>query len=415
MGRQVLIGAWFIFAITVNAEAGFLDNVVSGVKDSLVETTSDAILNTTEDASTNQRTTVGVKEEATTGIIDNGVFDVKMDEKNDSPVTVFGITLGSTVQDVVKVLEEKGIEIKRGYRQDSEMEIYKENLKDSVSRFYDRNGIVGSEKEAALAVVDANKIKFHSFMYNNKECWISPSSLDFFFQSNYRPVFNKYYNEYNSTFYLELYNLSEDLTSQGIYSMNLVFGSINQEDPRLFLVSIKFRDGSATQVPAILNKKYGMPNVYYPSLKGVGTAEVINEEAAVSKGPKLRSFFNYLCEKSKGCEEKKSEDIILSDLLKNLILTDSMILRSIIWTGYIDREVEFGSPWCVFVMEWDINDAKIIGSFISKGDSELVIGSRGINYLFWPFAKEILDGTSRVIEASKDVENEVKNDAAQGF
>ena len=417
--KGIFITCFLVLLVSGNGYAGLFGDIVSEVKKTAVDTISESGVQKESIQQKAQMLSLGNSSE----VIDNGVFyvpiEAKSGQQNNLPVTVFDIPLGSTIQEAVTVLDKKGIDIHRGCMGEREMKMYLESLKKKILDVYESRGVIGAEKEDALKVFDENKIKFYPLKYKDEKLWLTPYSLNFWLDANIRPVFGQYYGKYNSTFCLQLKDLSEDIQSQGISAINLVFGSVNQEEPKLFLINLVFIKGKGNdKLAAILNKKYGPPQLFYSPIRNNGSY------SWPADNQRFQTLFSYLRSKSAGYEERKPKDIIEAAFLKYLVVSDVDIIRSAHYIGVNEGYMVTGirpdeppgpSGLFNFVLDWDAGDVKIVGGFLVESTLELNIIPRTANYILWPFAKEITGEAEEIIKASQESVSKSKSNAENSF
>ena len=343
-----------------------------------------------------------------TKILDEGVFKVDMLPSSGTDVQsldVFGIALNTSIQEVINVLEAKNIEF-TGLRDDESHQQRCALLRDTVKRRYENSGITDARKESALKIIDEGKIKFFPVKYQSKQYWLSPVSLDMLLQADrMTPVFDELYEKYNSQFCVSYHlNLPEDMKSQGIAGFTILFGSINQDEPRSFLVSLDFNGRSANpKLCAILNKKYGLPKFHYTPI----------DKKKTDYFSELNRAFDYLKKEAKSFEEHKNDDVIYKTILQYLTLSNDQALDT------IGLPFEFTSNYkerVWFILEWDCGDFKILGDFVLVADEKcLVIRPVVINYLYYPLALKATEAVADVLKASRDVGSKVAEKSAGGF
>jgi hypothetical protein len=353
---------------------------------------------------------------APANVQDDGVFYTvevvsPLEKRNDEAFTVFDIPLNASVQEVFSILEKKGMDFRQGcFNDENQMnEFSKKGLRDLVSRSYEAKGISGDSKEAALRVVDEGKIKFYPFKYKNRQYWLYPQSIETLFASNLKPVFDKYYNIYNSQTMIELRDLSEDMKSQGVIGVYILFGSFNQEEPKSYLISLEFSEQTFNpKSAAVLNKKYGLPKAYpyiYLDQKQWSSEDMFGMNAA----------FTYLKSKSASYEEKGKNEYIYK-IPQFLAIDDSRAVRLIampLMTSYMSELVSNRYEKCIF--EWNKGDVKILADFIVAPQPQLALEPVVIDYIYFPLATKISDGVEEAISTSKQLSESIGNTAEKGF
>jgi len=344
-----------------------------------------------------------------TKILDEGVFKVDMLPSSGTDVQsldVFGIALNTSIQEVINVLEAKNIEF-TGLRDDESHQQRCALLRDTVKRRYENSGITDARKESALKIIDEGKIKLFPVKYQSKQYWLSPVSLDMLLQADrMTPVFDELYEKYNSQFCVSYHlNLPEDMKSQGIAGFTILFGSINQDEPRSFLVSLDFNGRSANpKLCAILNKKYGLPKFHY-------TTPHYTPYEEPNYSSEFNRAFDYLKKEAKSFEEHKKDDVICKTILQYLT-TDQALDTISLPFKLTSRHKELA--W--FILEWDCGDFKILGDFVLVADEKcLVIRPVVINYLYYPLALKATEAVADVLKASRDVGSKVAEKSAGGF
>jgi hypothetical protein len=365
-------------------------------------------------------------------ISDDGVFypvgDMAVAKENTETFKVFDIPLNASVQDVFSALEKKGIEFKGGVSQEKEIQA---RIRDDISRFYESKGITGEREKAALQVMDEGKFNLYSFQYGGQKYWLYPQSLDFLMKSDLEPVFDKYYHIYNSQFAIELRSLSQDMKSQGVIRVYILFGKVGQEEPKSYLISLLFGQKANPKLAAALNKKYGLPKAYR-----VDTNENRIDDHPQPKQvvPKLADLFTYLKSKSKSFEIRAPNEII-NKIGEHLLINDGLALNQIRSPFYFTYDENLfsmynqGSYYMPYIFEWDSNALKIIATFqnfafvtmdannvlLEESPVPLILDPGVVDYIYLPIATQIADGIEETINASKQLSGSLKNKAEEGF
>ena len=413
---------------TTNANANTAQQTPSGVTDNAPTGTSNNNTQTAAPLAANNAPPVATTSlppavtNTPVNIQDNGVFytaeTTSPTEKRNGPFTVFDIPLNASVQEVFSVLEKKGIDYRYGRFNDENQkkQFINGGLRDLVSRSYDNKGISGVSKEAALRVVDEGKIKFYPFTYKNRQYWLYPQSLGALLNSDLKPVFDKYYNIYNSQTMIELRDasLSEDMKSQGVVKAYILFGSVGQEEPKSYLISLQFSWQTFNpKLAAILNKKYGLPKAYpyiFANQEG-WPSEIVG---------RINAAFAYLKSKSASYEEKGQNEFIYK-IPRFLAINDSEALDQIsrpLMTMYNAQNTGGyeGESFERCIFEWNPGDVKILADFVVWPlQPQLVLQPSYVDYIYFPLATKISDGVEELINASKQMGETAKNKAEQSF
>lgn len=178
--------------------------------------------------------------------------------------TVFDIPLNATPQEVANVLEKNNIELSGIFYDDDKNKII-EDFEQALIEDY-HNWHSEDKLKEVIGIFDSKKFNFFGFRYQNKQCYLYPSSFDYFHKdsNNHIPLFEVYHDMYNSQFHLLCSNVPNEMAINGISKINILFGSIDGNIPRSFLIG--FSINPTTDIIALLTSKYGEPKVYCMSL-----------------------------------------------------------------------------------------------------------------------------------------------------
>lgn len=361
-------------------------------------------------------------------ISNDGVFypgaEMTVAKENVEPFKVFDIPLGASVQDVFSALEKKGIDFRGGVSQDANIQT---SIRNDIERFYESKGITGDRKEAALRVIDEGKFILYPFQYGGQKYWLYPDSLNVLMKSGLEPVFDKYYQTYNSQFAIELRYPSEDMKSQGVVRAYVLFGKVGQEEPKSYLISLQFGQNANPKLAAVLNKKYGLPKVYSVDIK--------KNDSDINQIPlqilsKFADASSYIKSKSKNFETKAPNESI-DKVGENFLLSDSLASNQIQSTFYFNYNLSLnlasryyqGYYYFPYIFEWDVNPVKILAEFnslvlektLEDSSIPLILDTGVVNYIYFPLATQLADGITETINASKQVGESQKNKAEEGL
>lgn len=350
--------------------------------------------------------------ESTSVINDNGNFNVDPSSLpiQNKPFAVFDIPLNASVQDVVNVLEKKGVEF-NGYEDENKSDYYfNEQLIDRVTRLYEVRGITGERKDAAIKVIKDKKIKIFKFQYRNRPCWLVPQSLAFLLRGErgITPMFEKLYPDYNSQFYLESqYRLSEDLQYIGLRSLGVLFTSENQADPRSTLISLYYVPTLVNnELIGILSKKYGLPKMYY--------AEVIKDKHREDLA--CTQILDDLKQKFPNHEEKKHNYVLYDSIIQYFALTNSLAFRKIA-NPFEIYQTGSGYDWNVVkvTLEWNTDDVKIVGSFAFSCYKNPSVSPISIVYMLYQPLSRVTDKMRNIFESSQKESQQLKEKSILGY
>ncbi len=178
-------------------------------------------------------------------------------EPNCTDLKVFGIPLNASLQEVVSACEKCEIEVFDGLIDKKD---FAKNLRNAITITYDEWHISSAEKERALKLLEEDKIKSFDVIYKGKERVAYPAALVHLLGAGY-PVLEEHYDMYNSQFMLDCRKLPDYMTAQGISRMQVFFATFHQNEPRSFLISIRFNSfgSGGEKLNTILARKYGSP------------------------------------------------------------------------------------------------------------------------------------------------------------
>jgi len=332
------------------------------------------------------------------------VFNIFAETENIKSIDVFGIPLNGSIQDIVNVLEKKGIDFEGSWREE-QMQNFQARLRDDVQRLYKSAGITGERKEAGLKVVDEKRIKFFPFTYKNKRRWLRPVSLDRLLRADLLPVFDKYYENFNTQFHIMSHGrrLSDDMRAQEISKISIGLGCINQDEPKSAIITLSlFR--ANPKLYTILNKKYGLPKIHYAP---------VDEGKLYST--KLNAAIEQLKNQLKNYEEHTPNEIIYKKIQSSLVALDSFELHYIIRRPFLmSPNVDRGTTSVTF--EWNCGDVKILGSFtLSVDKEELLITPDVINYIYYPLAVKFSEAMEDIYNAARSAYEKTHKEAGEGF
>lgn len=313
---------------------------------------------------------------------------------------VFGVSLNASLQQVVNELENNEIPIYDGL---ITMDSFDRNVKFEIDKTYDKRWNTPShQKEKALKLLDEKKIKSFYVKYKGKEYAADPKSLECLLKKpGIYPVLEDYYDIYNSQFKLECRPLPLHMTSQGISGMLILFASIGQSEPKSFLIC--FEISSPKDVLANLEKKYGIPTMYYNDTIDPFIGEGSRGEIWAKKIEVMRRSFQH--------HERRPEGPLYPELSEALILhsiTPFMVLGAT-----VNPDVS-NTPYAFYVVEWNCNDTKILlllTSWIRKQASNEGL----LAYVHWPKIMQLAGMYKKVYQASEKAKVKIVEKGRRGF
>jgi hypothetical protein len=191
-------------------------------------------------------------------------------------LSVFGIPMNASLQEVVSALEKKGIKISKGYLLEgrgfivSDANTFRKVLRDEIDWTYDFWKISIPRKEKALKLLEEGKLKRFCYEYEGKKYFAIPASLTKLldvkrWSSNpgIYPVLEDFPDIYNSQLVLECEDFPAEMDSQGITKIFLFFKNVNQNEPTCFLIRI-ILNAEQCELSKTLADKYGTPILYCP-------------------------------------------------------------------------------------------------------------------------------------------------------
>lgn len=315
---------------------------------------------------------------------------------------VFGVSLNASLQQVVNALENNEIPIRDGLRT---MDSFDRNVKFEIDKTYDKRWNTPShKKEKALKLLDEKKIKSFCVKYKGKEYAANPESLQCLLKKpDIYPVLEDYYDIYNSQFILECGPLPLHMTSQGIGGMLILFASIGQSEPKSFLIC--FDISSPMGVLANLEKKYGIPTMYYNDSIDPFIAREGGEFWAKQVEVMRRSFQHH---------ERRPEGALYPEL------SEAVIVRSLpfmVLGATFNPGVSY-TPYAFYVVEWNSNDTKILLLTIIKGEfriSEISQNEGLLAYVYWPKIRQLAGMYKKVYQASEKAKVKIVEKGRRGF
>lgn len=303
--------------------------------------------------------------------------------------TVFDIPLGATPQEVAKVLQQKNVELSGYFDADQKTKTI-EDMEQALIQDYSTGHHEDKLKEV-LGIFDSKKFNFFGFRYQDKQCYLYPSSFDYFHKGDSSPVrifFEKYYNLYNSQFHVLCKNLPNEMVMNGIASVNILFGSTNGEIPRSFLIG--FAINPTSNIISLLTEKYGEPKVYYVSRPwGKDKTEVKLHEYKIKflkkrySNSEQREFMNLPRQTFATFEDdllhrERTPSVLYSeiypDIYRSIIVNSQLTwFDQLPWFDPFHVYSTYESTSCLF--EWNYNDNKILLSASVKLDKSMVMNS----------------------------------------
>jgi len=180
-------------------------------------------------------------------------------QEEDSRFSVYGIPLGSTIQETSDILQQKGIGIDDGAKEFTEFVVGRS--KETVVNQYKIWNLDSKNLEKEFE----QKFKPVLFKYNNKQYFLDPLYFYYFIENSpdkTYPLFETDYYLYNSYFVLYSRSFPEDMSKVGIAEMHILFASFNGAEPRSFAICIRLLpENNNTEMLSMLNKKYGKPKL----------------------------------------------------------------------------------------------------------------------------------------------------------
>ncbi|MFA5291792.1 MAG: HEAT repeat domain-containing protein [Phycisphaerae bacterium] len=207
------------------------------------------------------------------------VQEQSLNEKNPKPqeeivqtaaecnnITVFGVPMKGTLQEIATALEKNGIEISQGYLQ-VDSNAFKKNLQSEINVLYDAWKIPLSRKEKALRLLEEGKLKGFCYEYKGEKYFVEPASFEIFFghepMPGIYPIIEDFPDTYNSQFLLKCDNFPAEMDYQGIRSISIHLKSIEQKEPTCFLIRLFFVGNPKEGLSKLLTDKYGAPTLRY--------------------------------------------------------------------------------------------------------------------------------------------------------
>ena len=274
-------------------------------------------------------------------------------KENVDHIAFFNIPLDATLRKIAEVLSKTEIFIYRGahrIRVD-----YIDQYKDALIGKYKSCQLLDEE---AIKVLD-EKFNFFSFKLRDKFYYLTPSVFWCLINptDSAYPIFETFYNSYNSQFYLICKNLPKEMTSNGVKNLSIYFDSIDGNEPRSSMICITFSLPNEKLITN-LTEKYGQPKLYYGQL---------------SKSEEFRKgLLEDLKKAYPNNEELHSDDLIYGGISESIVLDESIGYPSFTapFRGWGGDNIGFGRYHCT--LEWASGDNRILLLAIVNGKEKLV-------------------------------------------
>lgn len=306
-------------------------------------------------------------------------------EPNCTDLKVFGIPLNASLQEVVSACEKCEIEVFDGLIDKKD---FAKNLRNAITITYDEWHISSAEKERALKLLEEDKIKSFDVTYKGKEHVAYPAALVHLLGAGY-PVLEEHYDMYNSQFMLDCRKLPDYMTAQGISRMQVFFATFHQNEPRSFLISIRFNSfgSGGEELNTILARKYGSPLLHSHS----GGSRLIYPKMVdvIERGNAL-------------------------DPLGPVYVTRPFLVYKTSWSNYT------GFGVCsIDVLEWNCANTKVLlASRATREFEEREPQERMpnvLNYVYMPTIEPLYNMYEKLLSASEETEAKMVEKGKKGF
>jgi len=351
--------------------------------------------------------------------------------------TVFDIPLNAHFQEVIDILEKKEIGLYRGVG-NFDAETISKYKKDLINQYLywqlpsaqDAEKVF-NEKFKIFRIKYRNPDNFDYYL-KSSSFWNFTSPAPYFdsVQSKAYPLYEKYYDVYNSQFHLICNNFSKDMDSNSVQQLAILFTSAGGDEPRSssFYLGFNFNPENANKILSSMIKKYGQPKLYYPPYEELifSGYDLVN----VEDSPKF-FIYKYLKRIYPNNELRNPDKPLSNDIVDSMMLDDyfmsSQVLRQSLCTA--PRQV---------VLEWSQGDIKIFLNAnvylpeeienqwiwnLSKIKEQILEGEQSfypyvknvilvpdvINYMYLPNLEKSRDVYNEYMEASKKAREDLKN------
>ena len=337
--------------------------------------------------------------------------------------TVFGIPLNAPLTEVLEVLDKK--EIHYCYfeplYQTKDPKHLKEKLKAKLANLYTYWGQpftkdlerIFDEKFRLYFIGGNNIFKYYLFSTSFNSYTICDRNKGLY------PLYEQYYNTYNSQFELNCNNLPAEMKLHDINGMRILFASLNGEEPRSFLI---FLNPSSRNLIPSLSKKYGEPKLYRPDTKSAYRFDKIKADL----------FAKHLEATFSNVEVRKANDPPYMDILLNTIIIKD-VYSGIPNTFFAWDRHNISHYWKSFLLEWNNREVKILldsyatinwifsnsrsSTLISQAVDmqEIYYNQSALNYIYVPTIRKLRVMYEKLFFESEKVMKEFKNKAADEF
>ena len=314
--------------------------------------------------------------------VNNSVSDIKAPMPDCNGVTVFGIPLKKSLQEVVTSIENNGISITEGCL--SRPDDWFQEVSMEIKEAYQKSHVTAERTQAALQLIDQEKIPSFSFRYKDVVHIAWPYSLFRLLNTTSRdescPVFEELPDIYNSQFYFACKGLPDYISYQSFQKITICFAAIEHNEPLSFLIELAGKDLDKDLAKRLVDK-YGNPVLHWGA-----------------------------DQRSKGCLEhfKKywgfsyslatPDEYIVTELGKWLfgMWGDILTLSDLIARAPNPCYKNFAFEWCCA-------ETRIIllGFFIKTFEGEIEVSLSHLTYLYEPICRQLNSDYKTVLNSSK--------------
>lgn len=369
------------------------------------------------------------------------------DQPKAGALAPFGIPLDAPLGQVVAVLDKCTTSI-NGLVSESGWELRHHRIRDAIGRAC--SDLSSTEKEEAMTRFDS-KIRFHTCTYKEQNQYLYPDSLNRL--ARIWPLAANHFEVCNSEFFLECDALPE-MKANGFSKCYIYFSSFDQEEPKSFMVCLcggrsLFDDEKAARdatFMATLQKKYGMPRIYYP-VSSKEDEDLKNWDPSMAEGLKfLKGHLSPIDEHAPEASQfqlnavtaQKEDNPRMGDTFKGAITNYNMLymltldmsnpvahldaeeVSSAIGPFQVIKQVnglrplQYNGPprtWFQFVLEYKSGDSSVLLPFSNVMDH----GDFAINYVFWPHFYKLANSWNEMLQESEQALKKRKEDSKAGF